>query len=104
MHDFEFWEKTAAKIVGADSVPSRQRALAVWGGEWGAIVSGNVEEGVEEEVSDAFPQGGRLDQDGRLDQVGRQDAVGGAGGVEAQYLLVPQFRRCCRTAAGSCRA
>ena len=59
------------------------RALAVWGGEWGAVVSGDVEEGVEEQVSDAFPQGGRLDQGGR------PDAPGGAGGVEAQHFLVP---------------
>ena len=51
---------------------------------WGAVVSGDVEEGVEEEVSDAFPQGGRLDQGGR------PDALGGAGGVEAQHLLVPE--------------
>ena len=67
----------------SDSVPRAGRALAVSGGEWGAVVFGDVEEGVEEEVSDAFPLGGRLDQ------VGRQDAVGGAGGVEAQHLLVP---------------
>ena len=43
----------------------------------GAVVSGDVEEGVEEEVSDAFPQGGRLDQGGR------PDALGGARGPEA---------------------
>ena len=43
----------------------------------GAVVSGDVEEGVEEEVSDALPQGGRLDQGGR------PDALGGAGGVGA---------------------
>ena len=47
-------------------------------------MSGDVEEGVEEEVSDVFPQGGRLDQDGR------SDALGGAGGVEAQHPLVPE--------------
>ena len=68
----------------ADAVPRGGRALAVWGGEWGAVVSGDVEEGVEEEVSDAFPQGGRLDKRGR------PDALGGAGGVEAQHLLVPE--------------
>ena len=67
-----------------DSVPRGGRALAVWRGEWGAAVSGDVEEGVEEEVSDAFPQGGRLDQGDR------PDALGGAGGVEAQHLLVPE--------------
>ena len=47
-------------------------------------MSDDVEEGVEEEVSDAFPQ------DGRLDQGGRPDALGGAGGVEAQHVLVPE--------------
>ena len=41
-----------------------------------------MEEGVEEEVSDAFPQGGCLDQGGR------PDALGGAGGAEAQHVLV----------------
>ena len=67
-----------------DSVPRGGRALAVWGGEWGAVVSGDVEEGVEEEVSDAFPQGGCLYQgDG-------PDALGGAGGVQPQHLLVPE--------------
>ena len=60
-------------------------ALAVWGGAWGVVVSGDVEEGVQEEVSDAFPQLGRLDQGVR------PDALGGAGGVEAQHLLVPEF-------------
>ena len=60
------------------------RALAVWGGAWGAVVSGDVEEGVQEEVSDAFPQGGRLDQGDR------PDALGGAGGVEAHHPLVPE--------------
>ena len=47
-------------------------------------MSGNVEEGVEEEVSDAFPQGGRVDQGGR------PDALGVAGGAEAQHVLVPE--------------
>ena len=60
-----------------DSAPRGGQALAVSGGERGAVVSGDVEEGVEEEVSDALPQGGRLDQGGR------PDALGGAGGVEA---------------------
>ena len=46
-------------------------------------MSGDVEEGVEEEVSDPFPQGGRLDQGGR------PDAGAGAGGAEAQHVLVP---------------
>ena len=67
-----------------DSVPRGGWALAVSGGEWGAVVLGDVEEGVEQEVSDAFPQGGRLDQGGH------PDALGGAGGAEAQYLLVPK--------------
>ena len=67
-----------------DWVPRGGRALAVWVGEWGAVVSGDVEEGVEDEVSDAFPQGGRLDQGDR------PDALDGAGGVEAQHFLVPE--------------
>ena len=67
-----------------DSVPRGGRAFAVLGGEWGAVVSGDVEEGVEEEVSDAFPQGGCLDQGGR------PDALGGGGGAVAQHLLVPE--------------
>ena len=61
------------------------RALAVLGGAWGAVVSGDVEEGVEEEVSDAFPLGGRLDQGGR------PDAGAGAGDAEAQHdVLFPE--------------
>ena len=40
-------------------------------------MSGDVEEGVEEEVSDGLPEGGRLDQGGR------PDAPGGPGGAEA---------------------
>ena len=67
-----------------DSVPRGGRALAVLGGAWGAVVSGDVEEGVEEEVSDALSQGGRLDQGDR------PDVLGGAGGVEAQHVLVPE--------------
>ena len=55
----------------------RGRALAVRTGERGALPSGDVEEGIEEEVSDALPQGGRLDEGGR------PDALGGARGVEA---------------------
>ena len=47
-------------------------------------MSGDVEEGVEGEISDAFPQGGRLDQGDCL------DALGGARGVEAQHFLVPE--------------
>ena len=67
-----------------DPAPRGGRALAVWGGACGAVVSGNVEEGVEEEVSDAFPQGGRVDQGGR------PDALGVAGGAQAQHVLVPE--------------
>ena len=67
-----------------DSVPRVGRALAVWGGERGAVVLGDVKEGVEEKVSDAFPQGGRLDQGGR------PDALGGARGAEASHHLVPE--------------
>ena len=67
-----------------DLVPGGGRALAVSGGAWGAVVSGDVDKGVEEEVSDAFPQGGRLDQGDR------RDGLGGAGGVEVQHLLVPK--------------
>ena len=67
-----------------DPAPRGGRALAVWGGAWGALVSGDVEEGVEEEVSDAFPQGGRLDQGGR------PDGGAGAGGAEVQHdVLFP---------------
>ena len=47
-------------------------------------MSGNVEEGVKEEVSNAFPQGGRPNQGDR------PDALDGAGGVEAQQLLVAE--------------
>ena len=67
-----------------DPAPRGGRALAIWGGARGAVVSGDVEEGVEEEVSDASPQGGRLDQGGR------PDASAGAGGAEAQHdVLFP---------------
>ena len=47
-------------------------------------MSGDVEEGFEEEVSDSFPQGGHLEQGVR------PDALGGARSVEAQHLLVPE--------------
>ena len=61
----------------ADSVPGGGRALAVRGGEQRAVVSSEVGEGFEEEVSEAPPQGGRLDEGGGL------DALGAARGVEA---------------------
>ena len=52
---------------------------------WGALVSGDVEEGVEEEVSDAFPQGGRLNQGGG------PDGGAGAGGAEVPHdVLFPE--------------
>ena len=63
--------------VHPHAVPFGGRALAVRGGKRGALVSGKMEEGVKEEVSDALPQGGRLDEGGR------PDALGGAPGVEA---------------------
>ena len=47
-------------------------------------MSGDVEEGVEEEVSNAFPEGCRLDQGGC------PDALGSAGGAEAQHVLFPE--------------
>ena len=66
-------------------LPGGGRALAVWGGAWGALVSGDVEESVEEEVSDAFPQAGRLDQGGR------PDGGAEAGGAEVQHdVLFPE--------------
>ena len=67
-----------------DPAPRGGRALAVWGGALGAVVSGDVEEGVEEKVSDAIPKGGRLDQGGR------PDAGAGSGGAEAQHVLVSE--------------
>ena len=61
-------------------------------------MSGNLVEGVEEEVSDALPQGGRLDDAGRL------DALGGASGVEASHLLVSETPQmlpyCCGVVEG----
>ena len=68
----------------AHSVPCGGRALAVRGGMRGALVSGDVEEGVEEEVSDALPQVGRLDEGGP------PDAWADAQCVEAQHLLVSE--------------
>ena len=60
-----------------DWAPPEGRALAVRVSEWVAVVSGDLEEGVEDEVSDPLPQPGRLDQGCR------PDVLGGAGGVEA---------------------
>ena len=51
--------------------------VAVRGGERGALVSGDVEEGVKGEVSEALPQGGRLHEHGY------PDVFDGARGVEA---------------------
>ena len=56
--------------------PFGGRALDVRGGKRGVLVSGNVEEIVEEEVSDALPQGGHLDEGAR------PDVLGGARVVE----------------------
>ena len=67
-----------------DSAPLGGQALAVRGGKWGAFVSGNVEEGVEDEVSDALPQGGCLDQGGC------PDVLGGARDPEVQRPLVSE--------------
>ena len=81
-----------------DSVPCRRRALAVSGGERGAVVSGDVEEGVEVEVSDASPR------------------VAAWTRVAARMRWVvpelwrrntswsPRSWRCCCIAAGLCRA
>ena len=60
-----------------DSVPCGGRALAVSSGEWGALLSGDVEEGVKEELSDFLLRGGRRNEGGCL------DALDGAPGVEA---------------------
>ena len=60
-----------------DSVPCGGWALAVSGGEREAVVPEDLEEGVQEEVSDSPSQGGRLDADGC------PGALGGAGAVEA---------------------
>ena len=60
-----------------DSVPCGGRALAVRGGDKVELLSGDVEEGVEEEVSDALPQGGRLDQNAPPGCVGWCPRCGG---------------------------
>ena len=64
-------DKVSPPVDGGhpDSVPCGGRALAIRGGERGALVSGDIEEGVKEEVTDALPQDGR------------PDTVGGAGDV-----------------------
>ena len=59
------------------------RAFAVGNGKQGALVSGDVEEGVDQEVSDPLAQGGCLDKGGRT------DGLGGAQGARQQHLLVP---------------
>ena len=59
------------------SVPCEGRALAVTGGQRGAVVPDDLEKDIEEEVSDALPKGCRLDEGGR------QDVLGGARGGEA---------------------
>ena len=79
-------DKVSPPIDGAhpDSGPCGGRALAVRGGERRAVAPGDVEEVVEEDVSDTLPKGGHLDEGGR------PDALGAAGGMEAQHLLVSQ--------------
>ena len=81
-------------------LPGGGRALAIRGGERGAVVSGDVEEGVKEEVSDALPE----------------PRVAAWSRVAARMRWVvpevwrrstswsPSPRRCCRTASGLCRA
>ena len=81
-----------------DPVPRGGRALTVWGGEWGAVMSGDVEEGVKEEFRTPSPR------------------VAAWTRVIARMRWVvlevwrrrtswsPSSRRCCRTAAGLCRA
>ena len=65
-------DKVSPPVDGghADSAPRRGRPLAVRRGERGAVLSDDVEEGVEEEISDALPQGSRLDQGSRPDALG----------------------------------
>ena len=72
-------DKVSPQVNGGhpDLAPRGGRALAVRGGKGGTVVSGDVEQGVLDEVSDALPPGGCLDRGGRL------DTVGGARGVEA---------------------
>ena len=72
-------DKVSPPVDGGhlDWAPRGGRALAVRDGERGTVVSGDVEEGVEEEVSNA------LSQVRRLDQGGRPDALVGPGGMEA---------------------
>ena len=64
------------------------RSFAMGGGERGGLVSGNVEEGLEEEVSDAWAQSGGLDKSGS------PDGLGGDGGADG-------FPRSCSLEGGS---
>ena len=66
-----------------DAVSWGEQAFDFRGGERGALVSGDVEEGVEEEVLDALVQGRRLHEGGCL------DGLGDARGADLQHLLVP---------------
>ena len=66
-----------------DAVSWGGQAFAVGGGEQEALVSGDVEEGVEEEVLVALAQGGRLHEGGC------PEGLGGARRAERQHLLVP---------------
>ena len=55
------------KVPSPVAVTRGGRAFAVGTGEREGLVSGNVQEGVKEEVSVALAQGGRLDQHGHPD-------------------------------------
>ena len=93
-------DKVSPPVDGGhpDAVACGGWALAVRGLQRGALVSGDVQEGVEEEVSDAPPQGGCLDEDGR------PDALGCARGLEAYHLPLSVTREllpyCCREVEG----
>ena len=66
--------------------PRGEREFAVGDGELGELVLGNMEEGVERQVSDALAQGGRLDKGGH------PHGLGGAPDAEQQHLQVSLHR------------
>ena len=74
-----------------DAVSWGGRTFAVRGGERGALVLGNVEEGVEEEILHAFTQCGHLVERGLPAQ------LAGARGGELRHSWCPSadWRRCC---------
>ena len=80
-----------------DAVSGWGWALAVEGGKRGLLVSGDVEEGFEEEIPDAFSQGGRLTEGGC------PEGLPGACGAGLGHPLV-LFHRGCPTAGGFWRA